>query len=503
MKFSQVLPLAALSSAFVLPAEEVLAGIAIEDNHRQTGWSESVAEAKNDAVAGFKKHFEEVTDMTKHAWGTVVKTSKNTLDEAFELASSTADTAEDSFHDAASGIASWLRTEGDDFYDSFDGPPDGPPDHDPDHGHRPHHPPHHGPHGPHGPPNQTVYQLISGSKYTTKLAKLINKYDDLVEILNSTSANYTVFAPTDKAFEKIPEHHPEPSKEVLKAILSYHVVNGSYPAGRVLVTHTAPTLLEGKHLSSSPRPQRVAFNITLRGLTVNFYSRIIAVNIFATNGVIHGVDSLIIPPPNVIKIVDLLPTEFSTLELALGKTGLLETLNTTDHAGGTLLAPSNFAFKKLGPKINAFLFSQFGLKYLKALLEYHVIPDNTLYSDAFYQADSSDDEQKTADYRIPKGIYHVDLPTMLKDRSVAVDIARYGGLIEMKINAFARVAVQDGIAEDGVIQVVGDVVVPPKKIGGPGKESVEFWQGEEMSVGELKERLEPLLLDEVIEVVYV
>ncbi|TKA76714.1 hypothetical protein B0A55_03941 [Friedmanniomyces simplex] len=331
-------------------------------------------------------------------------------------------------------------------------------------------------------------RLISESKYTTKLAKLINKYDELVETLNSTKANYTVFAPTDKAFEKLPEHAHEPSKEVLKAILSYHVVDGFYPAARVLVTHTAPTLLESTHLSSEPKPQRVAFKITLRGLTVNFYCRIIAVNIFGTNGVIHGLDSIIIPPPSVIKIVDLLPGEFSTLELALGKTGLLETLNTTDHAGGTLLAPSNFAFQKLGPKINAFLFSQYGLKYLKALLEYHVIPDNTLYSDAFYKAGSSEE-----DHGIPKGIYHVDLPTMLKDRSVAIDIFRYGGYISMKVNAFSRVTIQDGIAKDGVIQVVSDVIVPPKNIGGPGKEDVQYWDGEEMSVGELKERLEPFV----------
>lgn len=143
------------------------------------------------------------------------------------------------------------------------------------------------------------------------------------------------FAPTDHAFEKIPDHAHEPSKEVLKAILSYHVVDGFYPAGRVLVTHTAPTLLKGDHLSSEPKPQRVAFKIGLNGLSVNFYSRIVAVNIFGTNGVIHGVDSLIIPPPNTIKIIDLLPSEFSTLELGLGKTGLLEMLNTTEHAGGT------------------------------------------------------------------------------------------------------------------------------------------------------------------------
>ena len=78
--------------------------------------------------------------------------------------------------------------------DDHDGPPHhGPPHHGPPEHGRPGKGPHHPPH--HHKPNMTVYQLIAGSKYTTKLAKLISEYDDLVEALNSTKANYTVFAP--------------------------------------------------------------------------------------------------------------------------------------------------------------------------------------------------------------------------------------------------------------------------------------------------------------------
>lgn len=499
MKFSHVLPLAALSTAFVLPPEEVLSEIAVEPNHRGNGWYEEAVQTKDDILSGFKKHFEEVTETSKDAWKQIAESSKNAFDEAVEYGSETANTFQHKVHESAFDMESWLRSEGADYLDSFDDPHHGPPDHDhpphhgpPDHDRPPHHgPPHHGP--PHHPPhhhkpNKTVYQLISESKYTTKLAKLISEYDDLVEALNGTSANYTIFAPTDTAFEKVPDHAPKPSKEQLKAILQYHVVDGFYPAKRVLVTHTAPTLLQGEHLASEPKPQRVAFKISLRGLTVNFYSRIVAVDIYATNGVIHGVDSIIVPPPNVITIIDLLPGEFSTLELGLGKTGLLEKLNTTEHAGGTLFAPSNFAFQKLGPKINAFLFSQYGQKYLKALLEYHVVPSNTLYSDAYYKSESSE-----KDHGAPKGYFHVDLPTLLEDRSLAVDIARYGGFISMKVNAFARVTVQDGIAQDGVIHVVSDVIVPPKKIGGAGSQEFEYWEGEELELEDFIERLEPFV----------
>lgn len=171
--------------------------------------------------------------------------------------------------------------------------------------------------------------------------------------------------------------------------------------------------------------------------------------------------------------------------MGLEKTGLIDVLNETAHAGETFFAPSNFAFQKLGPKINAFLFSKYGQKYLKALLEYHVVLNQTLYSDAFYKVDS-----KTAE---AKGLYHVDLPTLLDDRALSVDIARYGPFITIKINGFSRVVVQDGVAKDGVIQVVGDVLIPPKKLG---EDETTYWMGEEMSIDEFKERLKPLIKDD-------
>lgn len=166
----------------------------------------------------------------------------------------------------------------------------------------------------------------------------------------------------------------------------------------------------------------------------------------------------------------------------------MEKLNNTEHSGGTFFAPSNWAFTKLGPRINAFLFSQYGTKYLKALLEYHVVPHTSLYSDAIYQAKKEDvDAMK----ELPKkGLFHIDLPTVLKDRSLSVDVGRYGGFISIKINAFATVALQDIIAKDGVIQKVDSVLIPPKKLGGTEE---EHWDGGEMSVEEFKERLEPYM----------
>ncbi|PSN69046.1 FAS1 domain-containing protein [Corynespora cassiicola Philippines] len=413
----------------------------------------------------------------EHSGKRIIDSTQNVLDDAFSKTKETikviGDNTYHKIHDAGCDVESWL--DGSTLDGDLKGPEEEDPHHPPHH-RKPHHPPHH------EKPNQTVYELISKSKYTTKLTKLINEYDDLVEALNGTKANYTVFAPTDAAFEKIPKHGHKPSKEFLKDLLLYHVSDSFYPAGRVLHSYTIPTLYEPENLGGK---QRLTVRVTLKGPAINFYSKIVAANIFGTNGVIHGVDSILVPPPRVAQIIDLLPGEFSTLELGLQKTGLYEKINSTDypHNGGTFFAPSNFAFQKLGPKINAFLFSKYGEKYLKALLEYHIVVDQTLYSDAYY--DGTDKDTEASD-RPP--YYHFDLPTVLKGKFLAVDVARYGPFVEIKINGFSRVTVHDGVASDGVIQVVSNVLIPPKNANGE-----QTYEDGEMSVEEFKQRLEPFM----------
>jgi uncharacterized surface protein with fasciclin (FAS1) repeats len=202
--------------------------------------------------------------------------------------------------------------------------------------------------------------------------------------------------------------------------------------------------------------------------------------------VIHAVDSIILPPPSALEIIKLFPSQFSTFELGLTKTGLGDVIAESYHEGGTLFAPSNFAFRKLGPKINAFLFSQHGEKYLKALLKYHTVVNQTLYSDAFYKAKSAEgDTNGNADTEdVPKGRFHVDLPTLLDSKSLSIDVARYGGFISININAYNRVAIQDGISKDGVIHTVNSVLIPPKTPDGAQ------YADEELSLTEFRARFD-------------
>ncbi|KAI1203486.1 FAS1 domain-containing protein [Nemania serpens] len=365
-------------------------------------------------------------------------------------------------------------------------------------------------HGHHGATNLTVYQAIQTSNYTKKFAALVNDFPDIVALLNSTETNVTVFVPIDKAFEKIPEHGHKPPKEIIEKILEYHVLPGLYPAGRVLASHTLPTALKSPALGG--RPQRLRVSVGLFGLKINFYSKVVGANLFAKNGIAHAVNSILVPPPRARRLISLFPSKFSTLELAAEKTGLIphhDDDKSHEHhlhgTGLTIFAPTNAAFARLGPAANAFLFNtDKGLGYLRALIEYHVVANQTLYSDAYYGVQGKEEEEilppRSGDEdegkseekserpgRGQNGHFHIDLPTLLDDKSLSIDIARWYGLIRIRINGYQSVAVEDGIARDGVVQVLGSVLLPPR---GPKGEGAAVVDGE-ISVEELVERLGP------------
>ena len=100
---------------------------------------------------------------------------------------------------------------------------------------------------------------------------------------------YTVFAPTDEAFNKLPAGTVESllkpeNKEKLKAILLYHVVSGDVPSSRAVKLTSAKTL-EGKDLAISVENGRVMIN----------NAKVVKADVHASNGVIHVIDSVLIP----------------------------------------------------------------------------------------------------------------------------------------------------------------------------------------------------------------
>jgi uncharacterized surface protein with fasciclin (FAS1) repeats len=112
---------------------------------------------------------------------------------------------------------------------------------------------------------------------------------DLVETLKGPGP-FTVFAPTDDAFAKLPDGtvetllQPE-NKDQLIAILTYHVVPGEVTAAQVSELDQAETV-NGKTLDVSTADGAVKVND----------ATVMAADVMATNGVIHVIDSVVLPP---------------------------------------------------------------------------------------------------------------------------------------------------------------------------------------------------------------
>lgn len=109
----------------------------------------------------------------------------------------------------------------------------------------------------------------------------------LVETL-SGEGPFTVFAPTDEAFAALPEGVVEAlllpkNKKVLTQILTYHVVPGKFIADEVIGGDVET--VEGQTVKLS----------TAQGVTIN-ESTVIQADIQASNGVIHAIDTVILPP---------------------------------------------------------------------------------------------------------------------------------------------------------------------------------------------------------------
>lgn len=184
------------------------------------------------------------------------------------------------------------------------------------------------------------------------------------------------------------------------------------------------------------------------------------------------------------RLLTAFPAQFSTLLLAYEKTDFVDFIHNVKMTGSTVFAPSNSAFEKLGPRANGFLFNtDKGLKYLKAILKYHIVANATLYTDAFY--DETTSNRDVSDEATGKR-EHFDLVTLLHDLHVSVDIVEWASFKIVTVNGFSGLKIRDGVAKNGVVHVLDRVLIPPHKH--KSHEEAEMLD-REISVEELTERL--------------
>jgi len=133
-----------------------------------------------------------------------------------------------------------------------------------------------------------VDTAVADGRFTTLAAAL--GAADLVETLKGEGP-FTVFAPTDDAFAKLPEGTVESlllpeNLEQLKSILLYHVVSGKVLASNVVTLTSAETVL-GEDITIKVEDGKVFLNDTVE---------VIITDVEASNGVIHVIDAVLLPP---------------------------------------------------------------------------------------------------------------------------------------------------------------------------------------------------------------
>ncbi|MBN1194769.1 MAG: fasciclin domain-containing protein [Methanomicrobiaceae archaeon] len=234
---------------------------------------------------------------------------------------------------------------------------------------------------------------------------------------------FTVFAPTDDAFEALPEgtvaallEDPEGN---LKDILLYHVVSGNLLATDVISQPDAMTLL-GK---------RIRFDTT-DGVIVEG-ANVITTDIICSNGVIHVIDAVMLPKGNIVETA-VSDGRFTTLVAAVQAADLATTL-ADETKDLTVFAPTDDAFKALPEGTVDALLKEPGGQLTQILL-YHV-------ADGRYMA---------AD------VVAMDTLETLQGSALTVDTAD-GVVVDG-----ATVIITDVECSNGVIHVIDAVMIPPE-----------------------------------------
>ena len=283
----------------------------------------------------------------------------------------------------------------------------------------------------------TVQQnVVEKAQETESLSTLVSAVQaaGLAETL-SGEGPFTVFAPTNAAFEALPDGvlesllKPE-NKDQLAAILTYHVVSGKIMSTDLKDGQTAATV-QGEEITVS----------TTDGAKINGAS-VTTADIGVSNGVVHIINQVILPP-SVIAEMEAAANAKNIVELAVGSESL-STLVAAVQAGGlvetlsgegpfTVFAPTNDAFAALPDGVLDMLLKPENKDKLAAILTYHVVGGKVMSTDL-------QDGQTAA---------------TVQGDEIKVDLSDGA-----KIND-ATVVTADVEATNGVVHIIDKVILPP------------------------------------------
>jgi len=266
---------------------------------------------------------------------------------------------------------------------------------------------------------QDIVGIAAGDdRFETLVAAL--QAADLVSTLQGEGP-FTVFAPTDDAFDNLPAGTVDALLQDIPAltdVLLYHVVSGKVMAADVVGLASATTVL-GQDVTVTVEGGNVFIND----------AQVIITDIEASNGVIHVIDTVLIPLDDIVEIA-VADDRFETLVAALQAADLVGTLQ--GEGPFTVFAPTDDAFDNLpAGTIDALLQD---IPALTDVLLYHVVSSKVMAAD----------------------VVGLTSATTVLGQDVTVTVE--GG--NVFIND-AQVIITDIEASNGVIHVIDAVLIPP------------------------------------------
>ena len=277
-------------------------------------------------------------------------------------------------------------------------------------------------------PYETVVDVAIDNGFNALATAVITA--ELMPALTEPLAQYTVFAPTDQAFENlavavgIPFEDlftPESiAPEELAQVLIYHVLGSEVLAADVTNGAIVNSLSQINDLKLTVKSSGEAF--------VN-QAQITSTDITCDNGVVHVLDAVLLPNETVVDVA--IDNGFSTLVTAVITAELMPALQDYDQLV-TVFAPTNDAFDALATTLDTDLAGILALPNLVDVLLYHVVGAGVTSADL------------------------VDGPvTTLNGSDITVDLSN-----GVMIND-ATVTTPDVFADNGVVHIIDGVLLPP------------------------------------------
>lgn len=286
---------------------------------------------------------------------------------------------------------------------------------------------------------QSLTDVLGQHQSVSALVGLLQTQPDLVSALSSAK-NITILAPSNEAIAALTADPASTAaiaadSGLIAAILSYHVINGTFRGDSFSNTPKfLPSLLTNATYANVTGGQNVEGKTV--GQTVQFKSglqktsNVTQANVDFDGGVIHIINSVLTLPPK--PAAALTAFSLSSLAESLTKANLVQTV--TDLKDVTIFAPNNAAFEAIASTA-----ANLTMEQLSSVLTYHVVQGAVAFSSGLK------DGQKV------KTVNGQELTVSVKDGEVKV--------------GNAKVVIPDVLLSNGVVHVIDSVLLPSSDSG--------------------------------------